>query len=53
MCIMLNFLELGADVLKIDDTWFIPAVVRPKWSEKLDGGWSHLLRLFGACCLVH
>ena len=46
MCVMFNFLELGADILEIDATWFVPVVVRPKLFERLDGGWSALLKLF-------
>ena len=45
MCVMFDFLELGPDVLEIDVTWFVPVVVRPHLFDKLDGGWSSLLRM--------
>ena len=46
MCLMFNFLELGADILEIDSTWFVPIVIRPKLFEKVDGGWSWILKTF-------
>ena len=46
MCMMFNFLELGADVLEVDATWFVPMVIRPTLFEKLDGGWSNVLKHF-------
>ena len=45
MCTMFNFLELGADALEIDATWFVPLVLRPKIFDKVAGGWSTILKL--------
>ena len=46
MCVMFNFIELGADILEMDVTWFVPVVIRPKLFETLDGGWSFVLKSF-------
>jgi hypothetical protein len=46
MCVMFNFLELGADVLETDATWYIPVVLRPKLFKTVDGGWSCILKHF-------
>ena len=43
---MFNFIELGPDVLEVDASWFIPIVLRPKLIQNLDGGWSHVLKMF-------
>ena len=44
--LMFNFIELGADILEIDSTWFVPIVIMPKLFEKVDGGWSWILKTF-------
>jgi len=46
MCLVFNFLELGADVLESDATWFVPIVVRTGLIKKVNGGWSTLLKVF-------
>lgn len=50
MVFTFNFAELGSDVLQMDDTWFIPLVLRCDTCGTVDGAWSHvlaaLLRMF-------
>ena len=43
---VLDFLELGADILEIDATWFVPIVIRPKLFEDVDSGWSNIIKIF-------
>ena len=45
MCLMFNFLELGADVLECDASWFVPVVVRTSLFKHVVGGWSNLLKI--------
>ena len=50
MCVMLNFLELGADILEIDATLFIPVVVRAKlWTRWMAAGATFSSSFFGTC----
>ena len=46
MVIVMNFLELGADILESDDSWFIPLVCRSEILKCAKGGWSAILRKF-------
>ena len=45
MGVYFNFLELGHDTLELDNTWFVPMVVRQHLFKQLLGGWSALLRV--------
>ena len=52
MCVMMNFLELGADILESDATWFVPVVVQSSLIKKVCGGWSTMLKVFLRCLLL-
>ena len=44
MCFIMNFLEVGSDCLELDDSWFIPLVLRAGFLRDAVGGWSAMLR---------
>ena len=44
--IVMNFLDVGHDILECDDSWFIPLVLRSDFLKRASGGWSAILRLF-------
>ena len=46
MVIVMNFLDVGSDILECDDSWFIPLVLRSVFFKRVSGGWSATLRLF-------
>jgi hypothetical protein len=41
-----SFIELSADALSQDVTWFTPVVVRSKMVSESVGGWSYFLKVF-------
>ena len=43
VCVM-NFVEVGHDCLELDDSWFVPLVLRAGFSRTVRGGWSAILR---------
>jgi hypothetical protein len=44
MCCVMNFLEVGSDCLEVDQSWFIPVVLRAGFCREVVGGWSAILR---------
>jgi len=46
MVVSYTFLELGSSLLGNDALWSTPAVIRHATIQRIDGGWSHALKLF-------
>ena len=44
MVFVINFLEVACDCLELDDSWFIPLVLRENLHRAVKGGWSAVLR---------
>ena len=43
VCIM-NFVDVGHDCLEMDNSWFVPVILRANFSRTVRGGWSAILR---------
>jgi len=46
MCLVFNFLEVGADFLEDDGVWYVPMVIRKEYLANVIGGWSAIFRQF-------
>ena len=44
MILVMNFLELGADVLENKETWLVPLCIQSHCIKAVSGGWSAVLR---------